>query len=73
MFAGIMKQFSLSYLLLESHTIDTKLLTDEITDSAGKTPVHAIETAQSIRNGLFNISWFVSFEAESHILLHKTL
>lgn len=59
--------------LLETRIVDAKLLTDEIADSTGEPPARVVETAQSVQDGLFNTSWFVSFVSESHVALNKNL
>jgi hypothetical protein len=59
--------------LSETITVNAKLLTGEIVDATGEAPVRVVETAQSAQSSLFNTSWFMSFETESHTLLHKTL
>ena len=59
--------------LLETRIVNAELLTDAITDFTSQSLTCIVETSQSVQNGLFNTSWFVSFETESHSPLGKTL
>jgi hypothetical protein len=56
-----------------SCAVGTDYLTRSILDITGQTPIRTVETSQSIQNGLYNTSWFTSFETESHTPLPKTL
>jgi hypothetical protein len=53
--------------------VQENTLAESIIDITGQKPVQVVETAQSKENGLYNTSWFVSFNTESHIILPKTL
>jgi hypothetical protein len=60
-------------LLSGSCIIGADYLARSISEITGQTPIRTAETSQSIQSGLYNTSWFVNFETESHTPIPKTL
>ena len=48
-------------------------ITSAIFEITGQKPIRTIETLQSVQNGLYNTSWFISFESLTHTLIPRTL
>lgn len=48
-------------------------ITNAIFEITSQKPIRTVETAQSIHNGLYNTSWFISFESLTHTLIPRTL